>query len=452
MANALLVLAAGQGTRMKSDLPKVLHEIAGAPLAIHALASAAPLEPERRIIVVGHERDAVRNALTKFDPDAVFADQYEQLGTGHAVQAAAAALDGFDGNLTVLFGDTPFIQPETFLRMAEMRSGGADLVVLGFTAKDPGRYGRLIAEGDALRKIVEAKDATPEELSVKLCNSGVMMADSTSLLGWLDQVTPSAATGEIYLTEVAEVASNAGKDVRVCVCSEAETQGIDSREDLARAEEVFQASARAAAMAEGVTLQAPDSVHFSFDTVIGRDTVVEPNVVFGPGTHVAKGARIRAFSHLEGATIGSACIVGPYARLRPGTKLGTSARVGNFVEIKNAEVGPGSKINHLSYIGDAKVGSETNIGAGTITCNYDGVLKHRTIIGDGVFVGSNTMLIAPVRLGDRSMTASGSVITDDVEADALAIGRAKQINKPGFAERFFARLRGIKARSEKEKV
>lgn len=439
MPVALVVLAAGKGTRMKSDLPKVLHPIAGAPLVVHALKAGQTLAPERSVVVVGHGADQVRDVVTAHDPSMTTALQAEQKGTGHAVAQAAPALEGFDGDVIVLYGDTPFISGDTLQAMTRARSRH-DVVVLGFEAADPGRYGRLITQGDQLDRIVEFKDATADELDVRLCNSGVMCADAGLMFDLIGQLDDNNASGELYLTDIVEKARAAGKSAGVVVCDEAETLGINTPLELAAAEAQYQAQARVALQADGVYLQAADTVFVSHDTTIARGAQIDPYVVFGPGAVIDAGAHVRAFSHIEGAHVGPGAIVGPYARLRPGTDLGTDTRIGNFVETKNATIADGAKVNHLSYIGDATVGPKTNIGAGTITCNYDGVLKHKTTIGADVFIGSNTMLVAPVTVGDQAMTGSGSVITEDVPAEALALGRAKQVSKPGFATRIRAML------------
>ena len=444
MGTALIILAAGTGSRMQSDLPKVLHEIGGAPMLAHALRAGQSLDPERVVVVTGHGSDQVEKVALEWAPDAQIVVQDQQLGTGHAVAQAAEALEGFDGDAVVLYGDTPFIQPETLARMEAARAT-SDIVVLGFEASDPTGYGRLITEGDALLRIVEHKDAGADELAVSLCNSGLLCAKSSLLMDLVANLSDDNAKGEFYLTDVPALARTRGLTSRVVTCDEAETLGINTRAQLAEAEAAFQTRARAEAMDNGVTLTAPETVHFAFDTVLGRDAIIEPNVVFGPGVTVETGARIRAFSHLEGAHVSRGAIVGPYARLRPGAELAEDVRIGNFVEVKNAQIAAGAKVNHLSYIGDAEVGARTNIGAGTITCNYDGVFKHRTTIGENVFVGSNTMLIAPVTLGDDSMTATGSVISRDVEPGDMAVARAKQDNKSGFARKFFQRLRDRKA-------
>lgn len=440
---ALIVLAAGAGTRMNSDLPKPLHELGGRPLVAHALLTGQALEPERVIVVTGHGAEAVEAAVAATDPAAICVRQSEQKGTGHAVLQAAPALEGFDGDAVVLYADTPFLTPDTLDRLRAARAKH-DVVVLGFEAADPGRYGRLVMDGGTLVRIVEFKDANTEELTITTCNSGVMAADARTLMGHLGRVEPQNAAGEYYLTDVVAVARAAGQSSGVVLCPEDETLGVDSREGLARAEARFQAMCRTRAMEAGVTLTSPESVMFSADTEIGRDAIVEPYVVFGPGVTVETGARIRAFSHLEGCHVSQGAVVGPYARLRPDAEIGNDARIGNFVEVKAAVIGEGAKVNHLSYIGDAELGARTNVGAGTVTCNYDGVMKHRTVIGRDVFIGSDTMLVAPVTVGDRAMTASGSVITEDVPEDALAVSRARQVNKPGLARRLMERLRALK--------
>ena len=440
MDTSLVILAAGQGTRMNSDLPKVLHKIGDAPLLWHAMASGRAMEPARIVVVTGHGAEAVEASAKGFDADAICVRQSEQLGTGHAVLQAKDALADFEGDVIVLYGDTPFINAETLERIAQARED-ADLVVLGFEAADPGRYGRLILKGGQLDRIVEAKDANPGELAVTLCNSGVMAASRALMFELLEQVSDDNAQGEYYLTDLVELSHSAGKKAVVVTCDEAETLGINSRQELAAAEVQFQSAMRAAALETGVSLADPASTYFSFDTALGRDTVIGPNVVFGPGVTVETGAEIKAFSHLEGCHVSRDAVVGPFARLRPGAELSEGAKVGNFVEIKNAEIAEGAKVNHLSYVGDASVGKASNIGAGVITCNYDGVMKHRTEIGANAFIGSNTMLVAPVKVGDAAMTASGTVVTKNVPDGALAIARARQDNKDGFAVRLMEALR-----------
>lgn len=449
MHTSVVILAAGQGTRMNSDLPKVLHPVAGAALLHHAMRSAASLEPEHTVIVAGHGADQVKTCAEEHSPEAKTVLQLEQLGTAHAVLQARPELQDFDGDILVLYGDTPFIRPETLAKMTEARAM-ADLVVLGFNAADPGRYGRLITQGNSLERIVEFKDANAEERAITLCNSGVMLAKASGLFALLDQVSNDNAAGEYYLTDCVALAQQSGQSAQVVICDEAETLGVNSRIDLAAAEAAFQDRARNDLLENGVTMAAPESVYLSYDTVIGRDATIEQNVVFGPGVTVESGALIRAFSHLEGCHVAKGAVVGPYARLRPGTELAAAAKVGNFVEIKNAEVGEGAKINHLSYVGDAAVGAKANLGAGTITCNYDGVMKHRTEIGDGAFIGSNTMLVAPVRIGAQAMTGSGSVISEDVAEGDLALARAKQVNKTGLAIKLFDLFKKRKAKRDLE--
>ena len=442
---ALVVLAAGMGTRMNSDLPKVLHPLAGAPLFHHALASGAALNPARSVVVAGHGAEQVRRAALDWDANITVVVQDPQLGTAHAVDQARAALADFDGDVIVLYGDTPFIRPETLEAMIAARAT-ADVVVLGFHAADPGRYGRLVMAGDALDRIVEFKDASEAERAITLCNSGVMCADRALLFDLIAAVDNANAAGEYYLTDIVGLARARDLCATVVTCPEAETLGINSRAELARAEALFQARARAQAQDDGVTLIAPDTVHFSHDTVLGRDAVIEQFVVFGPGVTVESGATIRAFSHLEGCHVGQGSVVGPYARLRPGAELGDDVHVGNFVEIKNSILGSGAKANHLSYLGDADIGERTNIGAGTITCNYDGVMKHRTTIGARAFIGSDTMLVAPVRVGDDALTGSGSVITQDVPDGAIALERGAQVTKPGAALRLRELLKAKQAK------
>ena len=449
MSVALIILAAGKGTRMNSELPKVLHPIAGAPLLHHAMQTGSALGPARTIIVAGHGAEQVQAAAQDYDPQAEVVLQAEQLGTGHAVDQARDLLQGFEGDVVVLFGDTPFLRPETLERMLEARKAH-DVVVLGFdVAELQPRYGRLVMDGDRLLRIVEYKDATEDERQIRFTNSGLLACDAATLFDLIAGLSNDNASGEYYLTQVAELANARGLSVTAVKCDEAETLGVDSRADLAAADASFQARARAALLADGVTLAAPDTVYLSFDTVIGRDALIEPNVVFGPGVTVESGATIRAFSHLEGCHVARGAIVGPYARLRPGTELAEDVRIGNFVEVKNTTLAQGAKVNHLSYIGDASIGEASNVGAGTITCNYDGVMKHRTEIGARAFIGSNTMLVAPVSVGNEAMTGSGSVITSDVEDGALAIARAPQVEKPGMARKLFEMLKAKKARQSR---
>jgi bifunctional UDP-N-acetylglucosamine pyrophosphorylase/glucosamine-1-phosphate N-acetyltransferase len=435
MAVALVILAAGKGTRMKSDLPKVLHPIAHAAMLIHAIDAAQSLRPERTIVVAGHGAAQVEEAARAHDPKIEIVLQSEQLGTGHAVDQARASLQDFDGDVIVLYGDTPFISPRTLENIQAARKT-ADIVVLGFEARDPARYGRLIVDSsDKLEKIVEYKDASEAERAITLCNSGVVAADRATLFDLLSEVDNTNASGEYYLTDVPALGRAKGLISKVVRCAEAETLGVNSRVELAQAEALYQHAARQALMESGVTMIDPASVYLAYDTQIGQDTILEPNIVFGPKVHIDAGVTIRAFSHLENCRVASGVTMGPYARLRPGADIRQNAHIGNFVEIKKSTIHEGAKVNHLTYIGDATVGARANIGAGTVTCNYDGVMKHHTEIGEGAFIGSSTMLVAPVRVGDEAMTGSGSVITQDVDDGDLAIGRAKQVNKKGLARR-----------------
>lgn len=444
MSIAVIILAAGQGSRMKSDRPKVLHNIAGVPMLWHAMQRAQQIEAERTIVVVGHGKDETTVAANAFDPDADVVWQAEQNGTGHAVQQAASALQSFDGDAIVLYGDTPFVRPETLEKMLAARADNS-VVVLGFETPNPAGYGRLMMQGESLEAIVEAKDCTAEQRDISFCNSGVICASAPLLFSLLEEIGNNNANGEYYLTDIVAIARSRNLQCTAISCPEEETLGVNSRQDLANAEAAFQRAARTAAMENGVTLTAPDTVHFAFDTHIGRDAIIEPNVFFGPEVTIESGATIRAFSHLEGCHVARDCQVGPYARLRPGAELDLGAKVGNFVEIKAAQIEAGAKVNHLSYVGDARVGEGSNIGAGTIFCNYDGVNKHHTEVGKRVFIGSNSALVAPVSIADDGFVATGSVVTSDVPEGDLAIARVRQVNKPGLGKRMMDRLRAAKA-------
>jgi bifunctional UDP-N-acetylglucosamine pyrophosphorylase/glucosamine-1-phosphate N-acetyltransferase len=436
MSAAAILLAAGLGTRMKSRLPKALHPLAGRPMLNHLIAACEGVF-DRLVVVVGPDMPALEAAAR---PHATVV-QAERLGTGHAALQAAALLDGFAGDVAVLYADNPLITPETLKRLRAARDS-AGLALLAMRPADPARYGRVLqdAAGDVTR-IVEFADASEAERAVGLCNAGVLCAPSARLFGWLRQLRNDNRAGEYYLTDVVPMAAAGGERVVAVEAPEAELRGINSRVELAAAEAEIQARLRREAMEAGATLIQPETVVFSHDTRLGRDVTVQPHVVFGPGVTVEDEVEIRAFTYLEGCVLRQGASVGPYARLRPGTEIGAGARVGNFVEIKNATLGEGTKANHLSYIGDASVGAASNIGAGTIVCNYDGFAKHRTEIGGGVFVGSNTTLVAPIRLGDGAMTAAGSVLTRDVAADALAFARARPAEKPGAAAAFRAARR-----------
>ncbi|WP_439563446.1 bifunctional UDP-N-acetylglucosamine diphosphorylase/glucosamine-1-phosphate N-acetyltransferase GlmU [Roseinatronobacter sp.] len=444
MSVSLIILAAGQGSRMQSDMPKVLHPLAQVPLVLHCMRAGRALDPDHVVVVVGHGADQVEHVVLSEDERAKVVVQAQQLGTAHAVAQAADALSGASGDVVVLYGDTPFISEQTLHALRAARATH-DVVVLGFTAADPARYGRLVTAGDTLERIVEFKDATDEERAITLCNSGVICADRAQLFDLVAQVGNDNAASEYYLTDIVALARAQGLSAGVVICPQSETLGINTRAELAAAEAAFQARARMQALENGVAMQAPDTVIFAQDTVIGCDSIIEPYVVFGPGVSVEGGATIRAFSHLEGAHVSRGAVVGPYARLRPGAELAEDVRVGNFVEIKNATLDEGAKVNHLSYVGDADIGARANLGAGTVTCNYDGVFKHHTTIGEGAFIGSSTMLVAPVVVGAHAMTGSGSVITSDVPDGALALGRARQDTKPGLGKRLMDKLRAAKA-------
>ena len=438
---AVIVLAAGQGTRMRSDTHKVLHPIAGRPLLLHLLDRVDALGANRRVVVVGKGRDQVEQALN--GRDVTVAHQAEQKGTAHAVQQAQAALEGYGGAVLILYGDTPFVDAGTLGRMLERLDGGdgPGVVVMASRPADPGHYGRIIlGQGDRIAKMVEYRDATDEERAVTLCNSGMMAVRSSDLFRWLAKVGNDNAAGEYYLPDVVNIAASEGREAVVIEGDPYETAGVNSRAELAHLELEWQRRRREEALEQGATLIDPESVWFAYDTKLGRDVTVEPHVVFGPGVEVATGATIKAFSHIEGAIIGERANIGPFARIRPGTTLGQRSKVGNFVELKKAEVAAGAKVNHLSYVGDSEVGEGANIGAGTITCNYDGFAKYRTVIGAGAFIGSNTALVAPVTIGAGAVVGAGSVITEDVEADSLALERSEQKGVAGWAKRFRERM------------
>jgi bifunctional UDP-N-acetylglucosamine pyrophosphorylase/glucosamine-1-phosphate N-acetyltransferase len=434
---AAIILAAGKGTRMKSDLHKVLHPIAGRAMLLHLIDSVAALAPEHTIVVTGAAGEQVETAVAPLGVATV--PQHEQLGTGHAVRQAEAALAGFEGDVLVLYGDVPLVSSATMRRMVDRlhADDAPAAVVLGFRPADPGAYGRVIADADGrIAKMVEFKDANPEERAETLCNSGLMALRARDLFALLARVGNDNAAGEYYLPDIIMLAAADGRASAVIETQADEVAGVNSRAELAAVEARWQAKRRDQAMAEGVSLIAPDTVWFAWDTALGRDVTIEPNVVFGPGVRIGDGAVIHAFSHVEGATVGAKASVGPYARLRPGAVLGAGSRVGNFVEMKKATLGAGAKANHLTYLGDAEVGAGANIGAGTITCNYDGYFKYQTKIGAGAFIGSNSALVAPVSIGAGAIVGAGSVVTRDVEADALALARGSQEARPGWAKRF----------------
>lgn len=447
-ARAAIILAAGQGTRMKSDLPKVLHAVGGRPMIDWAIAAASEIGAARIVVVTGAHAPAVGDHVTAKLGSGAVAVQDPPLGTAHAVRAAEGALADFDGDVVVLYGDAPFVPADRLERLFTQRSGG-NLVVLGFEAADPTGYGRIVRGDDgSVDRIVEQKDANETERAVKLVNSGVLCADARTLFKLLAQIGNDNAKGEYYLTDVVAVGRANGSATHVLIGEEADALGVNSRVELAAAETIFQARTRKAAMEAGVTMIDPATVYFSYDTELAPDVVIEPNVFFGLGCKVGKGAHIYANCHFEQAEIGPNANVGPFARFRPGTKLADKAKVGNFVEIKNANLGPGAKVNHLSYIGDADVGARANVGAGTITCNYDGFFKYRTTIGEEAFIGSDTALVAPVKVGARAYTGSGSVITKDVPDGGLAVARGRQANIEGWADA--NREQKLKEKAEKD--
>ncbi|MBX7493598.1 bifunctional UDP-N-acetylglucosamine diphosphorylase/glucosamine-1-phosphate N-acetyltransferase GlmU [Qipengyuania sp. 1NDW9] len=448
---AAVILAAGKGTRLKSGLHKVLHNIAGRPIIEHLIASVEALAPARTIVIVGDEREQVIGQLGERAECVV---QEPQLGTGHAVAQAKEALAGFDGDVVMLLGDAPFIKSDTMNDMlARLRAPDAPaVVVLGFEPEDALQYGRVITHADmTIEKMVEFKDANEAERACRLCNSGLMAARSEVLFDLLDRVDNDNAQGEYYLPDIVNVAVKEGRTCAAVVTDRPhEVVGINSRKELAAAERQWQDLKREEALENGVTLKAPETVFFSYDTDLASDVTVEPNVVFAPGVKVESGSRIRAFSHLEGAHVGEDCEVGPYARLRPGAVMKKGSKVGNFVEMKKAVLGEGAKANHLTYLGDATVGAGANIGAGTITCNYDGYFKYKTVIGERAFIGSNSALIAPVKIGDDAIVAAGSAVSRDVAPGELRMVRAEQLVKPGWADRFHDTMKKKKASEKKD--
>ena len=433
----VVVLAAGEGTRMKSSLSKVMHPVAGLPMLGHVLKAVAAVGAERVAVVAAPDAEDVVE-LVGASGGQTFV-QEERLGTAHAVLAARVAIERSADDILVLFGDTPLIAADTLALMRAALADGAAVVVLGFSASDPTGYGRLLTNNGALQEIREEKDASASERRIKLCNGGVMGFRGDALISILDRIESNNARGEFYLTDAVRIANADGLLTVVVEAGEDEVRGVNTRADLAAVERIWQNRARAAALEEGATLVAPETVHFAHDTTLGRDVVIEPNVVFGPGVVIEDRVRINGFCHIEGSRLQKGATVGPFARLRPGASVGEGAKIGNFCEIKQATIGAGAKVNHLSYIGDASVGAAANIGAGTITCNYDGRNKYRTEIGAGSFIGSNSALVAPVTIGDNAYVGSGSVITEDVEEGALAIARGRQVNKPRWAGRFRSR-------------
>ncbi len=448
---AAIILAAGRGTRMKSELHKVLHPIGGRPMLRHLMASVEALSPAIQVVIVGAGRDQVEAVLGESAQTCL---QEPQLGTGHAVQQAREALDGFTGDVVVLYGDVPFVKRETMEAMLDRlhADDAPKVVVLGFEPEDPGHYGRVIADQDGrIRKMVEYKDASEDERACTLCNSGLMAASASDMFALLDRVDNDNAQGEYYLVDVVNVATEDGDSCAViCAGDEREVTGINSRTELAAAEAQWQNLKREEAMAGGASLRAPETVFFSWDTEIGQDVTIDPNVVFGPGVTIADNVHIKSFCHIEGARIASGAAVGPFARLRPGVVLEEDSFVGNFVEMKQAVLGKGSKASHLAYVGDADVGAGANIGAGTITCNYDGYFKYRTTIGERAFIGSNSALVAPITIGADAIVAAGSTVSRDVADGELRMVRAEQLVKPGWADRFHDTMKKKKAAAKKD--
>lgn len=433
-----IILAAGEGKRMQSDMHKVLHLVGGLSMVCHVIDCAKASGSNQRAVVIGPDGETVEDCVIQADPEAQIFIQNERLGTAHAVLAARESIAKGADDIVILYGDTPLLRSESILQVRQQLADGADLAVIGFKASEPTGYGRLLVEDGRLVAIREHRDATPKEQDITLCNSGVMAFSGRVCLELLDAVDNKNVQDEFYLTDVVEIANAKGLKVVVSEADEDDVLGVNNRVQLASVEAIYQKRRRHQLMLEGVTMIAPDTVTLSYDTLVGRDVIIEPQVFFGPGVEIAAGAIICAFSHLEGCRIASGAIIGPFARLRPGADIGEKARIGNFCEIKNAKIEEDAKVNHLSYIGDAHIGASANIGAGTITCNYDGFNKFQTIIGAGAFIGSNSALVAPIRIGEGGYVASGSVVTRDVEPDALAVARSKQVEKQGWARKFRA--------------
>ena len=443
-----IILAAGEGTRMRSATPKVLHPVGGMPIVGHVARAAREAGSTRIALVTGPGHDAIRKSVTAMHPDIVHFEQPVARGTAHAAAMARDLFDKATGYIAVVYGDHPLLRGVNFRAVLDRLDAGLDVAILGFEPEDPTGYGRFITDGDTLLAIREHKDATEDERRIRLCNACILAFRAEVFRDLIDKVETNNAQGEYYLTDLVGLANAAGKKVGYGLAPENDVMGVNDRSQLARAEGLFQDVRREDFMKAGVTLKDPGSVWFSYDTQIARDVTIEPNVVFGPGVVIEEGAVIHAFSHIEGAHVGRNASVGPFARLRPEANLAEGVKVGNFVEVKKAEIGKGAKISHLTYIGDATIGADVNIGAGVITVNYDGYNKHRTVVGDGAFIGSNAALVAPVTVGAGALVASGSVITEDVQADALALGRARQVSKPGRAKEIFA---AAKARKQAKK-
>lgn len=445
-----IILAAGEGTRMRSTTPKVLHPVGGMPIIGHVARAAREAGSTQIALVTGPAHDAIRKSVSALHPDVVHFEQKVARGTAHAASMARDLFSTAKGYVAVVYGDHPLLRGINFRAVLDRLDAGLDVAILGFEPKDPSGYGRFITDGDTLLAIREHKDATEDERRIRLCNACILAFRAEVFRDLIDKVEANNAQNEYYLGDLVELANAAGKKVGYGLAPENDVMGVNDRSQLARAEGLFQDVQREEFMKAGVTLKDPKSVWFSYDTEIAHDVTVEPNVVFGPGVKIEEGAVIHAFSHIEGAHVGRNASVGPFARLRPEANLGEGAKVGNFVEIKKAEIGKGAKVSHLTYIGDASIGAEVNVGAGVITVNYDGYNKHRTVVGDGAFIGSNASLVAPVTVGAGALVASGSVITEDVEADALALGRARQVAKPGRAKDIFAAA-AAKKQAKKDK-
>lgn len=439
-----IILAAGEGTRMRSAMPKVLHQVGGLSIVGHVVNAAMTAGSSRVAVVTGPGHDAVREAINAFAPAVQFFEQTERKGTGHAAAMARPAFADFGGYIAVIYGDHPLLRPENFRGVLDRLDAGWDAAILGFEPPDTLTYGRLITDGERLLAIREHKDATPEEREIGLCNACILTFRAEVFRSLIDKLDANNAAGEYYLTDLVELANAAGYNVSYAVAPEVDVMGVNDRAQLARAEAQFQELRRDDFMRAGVTLKDPASVYFSYDTEIGRDVTIFPNVVFGPGVKIADGVEIRAFCDIEDVKIGEGSSIGPFARIRGAAELGKDVHLGNFVEVKKSVLHDGVKAGHLSYLGDAEIGAKTNIGAGTITCNYDGVNKSKTTIGANAFIGSNSSLVAPVTIGDGAYIASGSVVTHNVEPDALAIGRARQENKAGYAPKLKARAEAVK--------
>lgn len=433
-----IILAAGEGTRMRSATPKVLHPVGGLPIIGHVARAARDAGSTQIALVTGPKHDSIRKMVTALQPDVVHFEQAVARGTAHAAAMARDLFTSATGYVAVVYGDHPLLRGVNFRAVLDRLDAGYDVAILGFEPEDPTGYGRFITDGDRLLAIREHKDASEDERRIGLCNACILAFRAEVFRDLIDKVDSNNAQNEYYLGDLVELANAAGKKVGWGIAPENDVMGVNDRSQLARAEALFQDMRRSDFMKAGVTLKDPASVWFSYDTEIERDVTIEPNVVFGPGVRIEEGAVIHAFSHIEGAHVGRNASVGPFARLRPEARLAEGAKVGNFVEIKKAEIGKGTKVSHLTYIGDATIGADVNVGAGVITVNYDGYNKHRTIVGDGAFIGSNASLVAPVTVGAGALVASGSVITEDVEPDALALGRARQVSKPGRAREIFA--------------